>query len=258
MKVLFTECKETYLRKPINAASVANAYLDCLVQTKTYLQLLLLVLLSIATVYLPYPSFDLKYVNSIDIMPLYIIKALYFSFPITFVFLFIMRNQRCLFFRKITFQQLKISFFCAFIIFGVMLLFLYVLTFFTTFHGTSNPHENEGLTNMFLKTPGIAIQIIGENIMFTSLLFFWHKIIRSFIVSPVSSITISLILSGSSFGLLHLSTYNFNWVQCLIIIGMPAITQMIFFLKYKNIHMGYMLHFNYNFIIVLFNYILSN
>ncbi len=122
-----------------------------------------------------------------------------------------MRDQRSLFSKKITFQQLKISFFCAFIIYATMLLFLAVLISFTTFKGTSNPIGNEGITNMLHKTPGIAIQLIGENIMFVSILFFWHKIIRSFIISPISSITASLILSGSSFGLLHLSTYNYHW-----------------------------------------------
>ncbi|PEV96113.1 hypothetical protein COK06_28310 [Bacillus cereus] len=168
-----------------------------------------------------------------------------------------MRNQRFLFSKKITFHQLKISFFCAFIIYAIMLLFLAVLISFTTFKGTSNPIGNEGITNMLHKTPGIAIQLIGENIMFVSILFFWHKIIRSFIISPITSITASLILSGSSFGLLHLPTYNYNWVQCLTIIGIPAIAQMIFFLIFKNIHMGYILHFNYNLIIILFNYIAS-
>ncbi|MGQ0515731.1 hypothetical protein ACT453_29810, partial [Bacillus sp. D-CC] len=35
----------------------------------------------------------------------------------------------------------------------------------------------------------------------------------------------------------------------------PAIAQMIFFLIFKNIHMEYILHFNYNLIIILFSYI---
>lgn len=253
MNAFFRECKRS-----LNAFSAANTYLDCLVQTKTYLQLLILIIFCIATVYIPFPSFTLNYINKIDILLQYIIKALYFSFPITFVFLLIMWDQRYLFSKKITFHQLKISFFTAFIIYIIMLLFLSVLISFTAFNGTSNPIENEGTTNMFLKTPGIAIQLIGENIMFVSILFFWHKIIRSFIISPITSITTSLILSGSSFGLLHLSTYNYNWVQCLTIIGIPAIAQMIFFLIFKNIHMGYMLHFNYNLIIILFNYIVSN
>ena len=147
----------------------------------------------------------LNYINELDIRMQYLIKSFYFSFPISLVFLFIMRDQRFLFSKKITFQQLKISFFCAFIIYAIM--------------------------------------------------FFLHKIIRSFIISPIASITASLILSGSSFGLLHLSTYNYNWIQCLTIIGIPAIAQMIFFLIFKNIHMGYILHFNYNIIIILFSYI---
>jgi len=168
-----------------------------------------------------------------------------------------MWDQRFLISKKISFQQLKISFASAFIIYLIMMLILSALISFTTFKGTSNPIGNEGITNMLHKTPGIAIQLIGENIMFVSILFFWHKIIRSFIISPISSITASLILSGSSFGLLHLSTYNYNWVQCLTIIGIPAIAQMIFFLIFKNIHMGYILHFNYNLIIILFSYIAS-
>ncbi|MEN6656447.1 MULTISPECIES: hypothetical protein [Bacillus] len=241
----------------LNALNSANTYLDCLVQTKTYLQFLILIIFCVITVYIPFPSFTLNYINELDLLMQYIIKSVYFSFPISLVFLFMMRDQRFLISKKITFHQLKISIFCAFIIYAIMLLFLAVLIFFTTFKGTSNPIENEGITNMLHKMPGIAIQLIGENIMFVSILFFWHKIIRSFIISPVSSITASLILSGSSFGLLHLSTYNYNWVQCLTIIGIPAIAQMIFFLIFKNIHMGYILHFNYNLIIILFSYIAS-
>lgn len=181
MNAFFRECKRS-----LNAFSAANTYLDCLVQTKTYLQLLILIIFCIATVYIPFPSFTLNYINKIDILLQYIIKALYFSFPITFVFLLIMWDQRYLFSKKITFHQLKISFFTAFIIYIIMLLFLSVLISFTAFNGTSNPIENEGTTNMFLKTPGIAIQLIGENIMFVSILFFWHKIIRSFIISPIT------------------------------------------------------------------------
>ncbi|PEQ26470.1 hypothetical protein CN467_31055 [Bacillus cereus] len=244
MNAFFKEFKQSL--------SAANTYLDYLVQTKTYLQFLILIIFCITTVYIPFPSFTLNYIKELDILMQYIIKAVYFSVPISLVFLFIMWDRRFLLSKKITFQQLKISFFSAFIIYVIMLLFLAVLISFTTFKGTSNP-----ITNTLHKAPGIAIQLIGENIMFVSILFFWHKIIRSFIISPITSITASLILSGSSFGLLHLSTYNYNWVQCLTIISIPAIAQMIFFLIFKNIHMGYILHFNYNLIIILFNYIAS-
>ncbi|PET98468.1 hypothetical protein CN996_26970 [Bacillus cereus] len=96
-------------------------------QTKTYLQLLILIIFCIITVYIPFPSFTLNYINELDILMQYIIKSIYFSFPISLVFLFIMRDQRFLFSKKITFHQLKISFFCAFIIYAIMLLFLAVL-----------------------------------------------------------------------------------------------------------------------------------
>lgn len=253
MNAVSKEFKQT-----INALSAANTYLDRLVQTKTYLQLLILIFFCIATVYLPFPSFTFNFFYNIDTLLQNAFKSLCLSLPISLVFLFIMWDQRFLLSKKITFQQLKISFLYAFIIYAIMLLFLALLISLTPFNGTSNPVENEGITNIFLKTLSIAIQLIGENIMFVSILFFWHKLIRSFIRSSLTSITASLILSGSSFGLLHLSTYNYNWTQCLIIIGIPAISQIIFFLIYENIHMGYMLHFNYNFIIMVINYIISN
>ncbi|EEK54367.1 hypothetical protein [Bacillus cereus] len=206
MNAVFKEFKQS-----LNALSAANTYLDCLVQNKTYLQFLILVIFCVITVYIPFPLFTLKYINELELLIQYIIKSVYFSLPISLVFLFIMRDQRFLFSKKITFQQLKISFFCAFIIFAIMLIFLAVLISFTTFKGTSNPIGNEGTTKMLYKTPGIAIQLVGENIMFVSILFFWHKIIRFFKISPIASITASLILSGNSFGLLPLSAYNYNW-----------------------------------------------
>lgn len=118
MNAVFRKCKRT-----LNALNAANTYLDSLLQTKTYLQFLILVISCIITVYIPFPSFTLNYINELDLLMQYIIKSVYFSFPISLVFLFIMRNQKSLFSKKITFQQLKISFFCAFIIYAIMLLF---------------------------------------------------------------------------------------------------------------------------------------
>ncbi len=115
MNAVFRKCKRT-----LNALNAANTYLDSLLQTKTYLQFLILVISCIITVYIPFSSFTLNYINELDLLMQYIIKSVYFSFPILLVFLFLMRDQRSLFSKKITFQQLKISFFCAFIIYAIM------------------------------------------------------------------------------------------------------------------------------------------
>ncbi len=73
-------CKD--FKQTINAVSAANTYLDCLVQTKTYLHFLILIIFCIITVYIPFPSFMLNYINELDILMQYIIKSVYFSFPI--------------------------------------------------------------------------------------------------------------------------------------------------------------------------------
>ena len=58
MNAVSKEFKQT-----INALSAANTYLDCLVQTKTYLHFLILIIFCIITVYIPFPSFMLNYIN---------------------------------------------------------------------------------------------------------------------------------------------------------------------------------------------------
>ncbi|AZJ23815.1 hypothetical protein CT694_29945 (plasmid) [Bacillus wiedmannii bv. thuringiensis] len=75
MNAVFKEFKQT-----LNALSAANTYLDCLVQTKTYLQFLILIIFCIITVYLPFPSFTLNYIIELDILMQYIIKSIYFFF----------------------------------------------------------------------------------------------------------------------------------------------------------------------------------
>lgn len=57
----------------LNTLNAANTYLDCLVQTKTYLQFLILVIFCIITVYIPFPSFTLNYINELDLQMQYII-----------------------------------------------------------------------------------------------------------------------------------------------------------------------------------------
>ncbi|PEA07842.1 hypothetical protein CN425_27420, partial [Bacillus cereus] len=57
MTAVFRECKRS-----LNALNAANTYLDSLLQTKTYLQLLILILFCIATVYLPFPSFTFNFI----------------------------------------------------------------------------------------------------------------------------------------------------------------------------------------------------
>lgn len=100
MNVVFRKWKLS-----LNTLNAANTYLDCLVQTTTYLQFLILVIFCIITVYIPFPSFTFtfNYINELDILMQYIIKSVYFSFPISLVFIFIMRNQKSLLSKKITF-----------------------------------------------------------------------------------------------------------------------------------------------------------
>ncbi len=100
MNAVFKEFKQS-----LNALSAANTYLDCLVQNKTYLQFLILVIFCVITVYIPFPSFTLNYINELDLLIQYIIKSVYFSLPISLVFLFIMRDQRFLFSKKSLFSS---------------------------------------------------------------------------------------------------------------------------------------------------------
>ncbi|ABI40365.1 Abortive infection protein [Shewanella sp. MR-4] len=109
-----------------------------------------------------------------------------------------------------------------------------------TVGATANPvfemlrHQDIGETlQFFLRT---IPQLFGEEIItvfpFLALMWLLHT---HFGVQRKTAIIIAWIGSAILFGMVHLPTYQWNWVQCLIVIGTARIILLLAYLKTKNI-----------------------
>lgn len=255
MRMRIIEGKPNYRRKSLYHLDQANTYLQNLVQTKSFFKLIILVVISFTTVYSPYINIVRILVKDINIILRDIVTSLFFILPVTLVFLLIMREQRKMLFKKVTVKQYKKSVFYALFVICSVLLTVCGITTFTTYKASSNPGTDVSLISLLLKIPTISIQLIGENIMFISFLLFWYKIFQFTKCKTPLLLGLSLLFSSLSFGLLHLSTYSFNWIQCVLIIGIPAASHMILFLRYNNVHLGYWMHLNYDLFVMMFVFI---
>ncbi|WP_081578447.1 CPBP family intramembrane glutamic endopeptidase [Peptoniphilus obesi] len=58
------------------------------------------------------------------------------------------------------------------------------------------------------------------------------------------------ILSSLLFGALHLSTYNYNFVQSIVLIGIVRLILSLAYIIRKNLWNSYLVHVLYDFIII--------
>lgn len=246
------------VKKPIIEESVpyglqdSNDYLKELVQTKKIYQLSILVILSVLTIYTPYGSVVNILVGDINGIFKPIVGAIFFTTPVTIAFAYIFREQRSLLFKKVTFQLYKKSMFYALCVILFVLLMLKGVTMISSYEPNDNPILDSSYLAMVLKLPGLAIQLIGENIIFVSFLLFGYKVMQTILLRTPVLLGCSFLFAGLCFGLLHLPTYNFNWMQCVFVIGIPAISHMFIFVRYQNVHLGYWMHFNYDLLAMAF------
>ncbi|PGZ34500.1 hypothetical protein COE50_06220 [Bacillus anthracis] len=229
---------------------VSNEYFKKIVETKKIYQLSILVIISFLTSYTPYGRLVNSWIGDMNEILKPIVGALFFIAPITISFVFIFFKQRALLFKRVTIKLYKKSWFYALCIIGVLLFVLLGVTSISSYQPNSNPIYGSGYLSVLLKLPGMAIQLIGENLMFVSFLLFGYKTIQNVLSRSSILLGYSFLFAGLCFGLLHLPTYNFDWMQCVFVIGIPAISQMIFFVRFQNVHLGYLMHLNYDLLII--------
>ncbi|MGW9103750.1 CPBP family glutamic-type intramembrane protease [Priestia megaterium] len=58
------------------------------------------------------------------------------------------------------------------------------------------------------------------------------------------------ILACLVFGLAHLWTYDFNVLQCVILIGMPSIIKIVLYLKTRNLWSAYLAHLFFDSVVI--------
>ncbi|MEG0364783.1 MAG: hypothetical protein RR543_02195 [Erysipelotrichales bacterium] len=94
----------------------------------------------------------------------------------------------------------------------------------------------------------LAWQLLGEEAMKISIFLFIYKDI-SYKQEKNKQYVIAWLISVTVFGLMHLSTYGFNFVHCILIIGLPTILYAIVWaISEKPLYM-WLIHFLYDFFI---------
>lgn len=103
----------------------------------------------------------------------------------------------------------------------------------------------------------VLFQVMGEELfaigLFMGLLTLGNRML-SFDRKPL--IIFSLLISSLLFGLLHLPVYNYNLLQCLLVIGLTRLIMSVLFFIKRNIMYSYIVHVLYNIAILIYAYYL--
>ncbi|WP_257155475.1 hypothetical protein [Bacillus cereus] len=238
-------------KKPLFDLQDVDEYLHSLVKSKSIFSLSILVLISIAVVYIPYGATLKLWLKDVPILLKSIIKALVYTGPIVVVFCYVFKDAMKQLFQKMSFRQHMICVIVAIVLILFGLYWVLFLNSLISINPATNVMNKKSEQEILLNIPGVFIQLLGENIMFISFLLFWYKCMKYIKISNKMIVITSILLAGITFGMMHLTAYQFNVLQCVLIIGIPATTHLLLFAKYRNVHMAYWLHVYYDLILIL-------
>ena len=141
-------------------------------------------------------------------------------------------------FRRLGWREVKLMFVFAFAnILITMTIGTFIKVFGTTIGnaGITDAAQFEGarLLNFFAK---VVPQLLGEELLtilpFLAILSFCHDRVG---MSRKSSVLMAWLVSAVAFGLVHLPTYNWNLMQCLVVIGSARLVLTWAYVWTKNI-----------------------
>lgn len=95
-----------------------------------------------------------------------------------------------------------------------------------------------------------VFQLFGEELIaIIPMLFVFHLLYNKTNLGRKSSLVIALVASSLLFGMFHLPTYQWNWAQCLLVIGFSRIADTIPYIITRNIGVSFAIHYIYDFIL---------
>jgi len=99
-----------------------------------------------------------------------------------------------------------------------------------------------------------AVQLVGEEVLtIIPILALLHLLIARAGLSRTSALLMAWLGSAVMFGLLHLSTYNWDFVQCLLIIGTARLVLSLAYIKTKNLWVSSGAHILNDWLLILVN-----
>jgi membrane protease YdiL (CAAX protease family) len=98
---------------------------------------------------------------------------------------------------------------------------------------TANQLSPTGLSIFLSKT---AVQLVGEEVLtIIPLLALMHWLVARSGMNRSRALLISWLATAVIFGLLHLPTYNWDFLQCIVIIGTARLVLSLAYIKTKNL-----------------------
>ncbi|WP_413773252.1 type II CAAX prenyl endopeptidase Rce1 family protein [Bacillus cereus] len=243
-------------------------FVDEILQNKSIKSLIFLVTLGFFSVWLVLNRNTI--INSLPIdTPSEQISSFAFRVIFTFIILAsfssIFRNQLVILF-KIPWKQFKREFIgasimmlVAFLILGIIALLICFLIYreniyFIVEQLSKQINSNPGLNSIdpfsILSLSSFAIQLIGEELLFFSIFFLFYMSGKRIAPTGKFVMVFSIFISSIIFGLIHLPTYDYNYIQCLFVSISFAIRTSLF-ITYKNITICYLMHLIMDFLVVL-------
>jgi uncharacterized protein len=118
---------------------------------------------------------------------------------------------------------------------------------------TANQLSPGGLAIFLSKT---AVQLVGEEVLtLIPLLALMHWLVARAGMNRSRALLISWIGTAVIFGLLHLPTYHWDFVQCVVIIGTARLVLSLAYIKTKNLWVSSGAHILNDFLLILINVI---
>ncbi len=113
-----------------------------------------------------------------------------------------------------------------------------------------------GLTIFLSKT---ALQLVGEEVLtIIPMLALMQWLVARAGMSRSRALFLSWISTAVIFGLLHLSTYHWDFVQCVVIIGTARLMLSLAYIKTKNLWVSSGAHIINDWFLILVNVVLSS
>lgn len=112
--------------------------------------------------------------------------------------------------------------------------------------------QAHGLQSFLLNALTNIPSLLGEEFIallpFLALLYFFYQRMHW---SRNASIGLALLLSSLIFGLVHLPTYQWNWLQAIFVIGLGRVIVTSAYIRTKSIWASYIVHFTFDMVIFL-------
>ncbi|KYG33415.1 CPBP family intramembrane glutamic endopeptidase [Priestia endophytica] len=177
-----------------------------------------------------------------------LISTVCFTLIQVLCFYLLFRKNIKWFFKKISWRQIKWAFYFSVVALLISMSIALLITK-SSYALDSNPSiEDQGIVQVIK----LIIGLLGEEILFFSTFFLVLSLcLKKNFKKRMLNLYVSILFSCLVFGLAHLWTYDFNIVQCLIVIGLPSAIKVILYLWSKNLWCTYLQHFMYDFIVFL-------